>query len=117
MQITYGIIYVIVYSVFGHENNYSNNFLLHFIVTLWNNLWNNLASNRVFRANHSKFVTKELSKAIMLRSKYHKVETKKNFFERLNRRSKFKYKKLRTVFIYLLKNPERTTMKVLTKAI
>ena len=61
------------------------------------------------RANHSKFVTKELSKAIVLRSKLRKEVFKR---EQKNRGANTKNKEM-FVYIYLEK-AKRTTMKILT---
>ena len=58
-------------------------------------------------ASHSKFDTKELSKAIMLRSKL-----RKRFLKDRTNESRCKYKK-RNICVYLLQNPKRTTMKIL----
>ena len=53
-------------------------------------------------ANHSKFVTKELNKAIMLRSKLRKM-----FLKDRTEESRCKCKKERSVCEYLLKKPKK----------
>ena len=58
--------------------------------------------NKCLRANHSKFVTKELSKAIMPRSKLRKMFLKDRAEE-----SRSKYKKQRNVCVYLLKKAKK----------
>ena len=57
---------------------------------------------KYLRANHSKLVTKELSKEIMLRSKL-----RKRFFKDRTEESTCKYKKQRNVCVYLLKKLRR----------
>ena len=56
----------------------------------------------LLRGNHSKFVTKELSKAIMLRSKL-----RKRFLKDRTEESRCKYKKQRNVCVYLLKKAKK----------
>ena len=57
---------------------------------------------KYLRANHSKFVTKELSKSIMLRSKL-----RKRFLKDRRKESRSKYKKQRNVCVYLLKKAKK----------
>ena len=57
---------------------------------------------KYLRANHSKFVTKELSKAIMLKSKL-----RKRFLKDRTEESRCKYKKQRKVRVYLFKKAKK----------
>ena len=57
---------------------------------------------KYMRANHSKFVTKELSKAIMLRSKSRNQFLKTKFQE-----SKIKYKKQRNLYVSITRKAEK----------
>ena len=57
---------------------------------------------KYLRANNSKFVTKELSGAIMLRSKL-----RKRFLKDRTEESRCKYKKQRNVCVYLLKKAKK----------
>ena len=60
------------------------------------------------RPNHSKFVTKEVSKNA-------KIKIKKKVFERLNRRIEMQIQKTKYCScIFIKKKPKRTTMKILT---
>ena len=66
-----------------------------------------LLKRKYLRANHSKFVKKELKKAIMLGSKL-----SKRFLKDITEESRCKYKNQRNVCVYLFEKAKRTTMKI-----
>ena len=79
---------------------------LEAFISMFNPLMHNILkwsdTKKLQRANHSKFVTKELNKAIMLRSKL-----RKKFLKDRTKESRYKYKKQRNVCAYLLKKAKK----------